>query len=394
MPVENKRTFSWNGPIGPYININSATEVADYLEENKDNRAYITISSGGGDPYAADAIVGKLEPYKSQIKVEILGMVASAASHIALSIGDKVVARGGSTLMIHNSRVVLLSPQTKTKEQLEKEQEVLQKIDDRLAAAIVAKSGLEETKVRTYMKEEKEFTAEEALKDNLVDEILTPDSKFTEAHIKEIRVACANEINFINNKVKSEPEVQTLEENMSDKTEEVQEQETKTVEAAKEETPVVEVKETTKYVSNDQDILQRIEALEELTSYHKEVAAEAKAQRDQARKDYKAMSEVVETERVNMLIHEALNNGTIQEDEVDKWKRMLRVGGKDARELLANRKPDLFYKELGYNFSDTIESVPQNVRETCNAAGITDETEIVKAYQKAKKHLAAAGGKN
>ena len=96
MAEKNKKTFRWSGNVDRFFGITpeSAEEVFDYLEEDDNNEAYITITSPGGAFIVSQTIIERLSPYKNRIKSEISGMVASAASHIAMSIGAKTYARG------------------------------------------------------------------------------------------------------------------------------------------------------------------------------------------------------------------------------------------------------------------------------------------------------------
>ena len=108
------KKFTWSGYVADpsfffdesdedIINSNSAKKVIDYLEEDKSNEAYITVSSGGGDAFVGAEVVSMLEPYRSRIKMEALGLVASAASIIAVAGSDKLYARLSSVVMIHEA---------------------------------------------------------------------------------------------------------------------------------------------------------------------------------------------------------------------------------------------------------------------------------------------------
>ena len=176
-----KETFRWRGPVDSFfgISVDSAEEVVNFLKKDDENEAYISISSPGGSFDTAQTIIETLSPYKSRIKTEIVGIVASAGTHIAMTIADKVFARGKSRLMIHNASAGFSG----TKEDFEKVAEQLAQVDNILVESIQEKSGLSKTQIQKYMDEETFFTSKEALKLKLIDEILEADEQFTENQI-------------------------------------------------------------------------------------------------------------------------------------------------------------------------------------------------------------------
>ena len=186
-----KETFRWRGPVDSFfgISVDSAEEVVDFLKKDDENEAYISISSPGGSFDTAQTIIETLSPYKSRIKTEIVGIVASAGTHIAMTIADKVFARGKSRLMIHNASAGFSG----TKEDFEKVAEQLAQVDNILVESIQEKSGLSKSKIEEYMKNETFFTSEEALKLKLIDEILETDESFTENQIDLAIVAYLRE---------------------------------------------------------------------------------------------------------------------------------------------------------------------------------------------------------
>ena len=186
-----KETFRWRGPVDSFfgISVDSAEEVVDFLKKDDENEAYISISSPGGSFDTAQTIIETLSPYKSRIKTEIVGIVASAGTHIAMTIADKVFARGKSRLMIHNASAGFSG----TKEDFEKVAEQLAQVDNILVESIQEKSGLSKTQIQKYMDEETFFTSKEALKLKLIDEILETDEQFTENQIDLAIVAYLRE---------------------------------------------------------------------------------------------------------------------------------------------------------------------------------------------------------
>ena len=379
-----KRTYTWNGTVGPFININSAENVVDFLEEDETNEAYISISSNGGDANVADAIIGKLSPYKKRIKVEALGLVASAASHIAFSIADKLYARGNSKIMIHNGRINGLSLQTGTKEELERRADSLRMLDENLAKAVINKTGLEKEKVEEYMLSEKKFNSEDALKIGLIDEIIPADEKFTEAQIKEIEYALVNEeVPEKNNKVKSNPKEVSMD------------NETKTTDAVKEQaeetTEEVVTKETEQVFITDNAKanaeLQRLRTQNDFLMKQQE-ALVLKA--NAAHENLSARKKEIEAEKNNTAIQEAISKGKINsEEEIQNWKTILAQGGENARNTLAALTPDIYAQEFGVDFSETVEAVPQEFIKIMKKVG-EKEIDIPQLWKDAKIQERAA----
>src|SRR5690606_16950944 len=86
----------------------SPANVRRALEEIGDvDRLDVYLSSPGGDPWAAQAIHATLKRYDAQVVVHLDGLVASAATIIALG-ADRVIAHGYSTWMIHSASALLI----------------------------------------------------------------------------------------------------------------------------------------------------------------------------------------------------------------------------------------------------------------------------------------------
>ena len=382
----NKKVFRWSGDIleNPFLGISlkNADEVVDYLEEDENNQAYIQIYSPGGMFDVAQAIINKLEPYKERVSTEVAGLVASAGTHIALNVGSKVSAGSGSRIMIHNGSAPP-SPVGGTKEQLaeqqeklERHQERLEQIDNIIADSIVAKSGLEKKKVQDYMKEETYFTAEKALELKLIDEVLDISDKETKNFIKDVYVAYLN-----NNKVKEEysDTQQNLEVEMTD--EEKKEQQVENKEEVKE--PEVKV------IASDKKVQERLDSLESQLDFFKKERDELIARNNAMAAETRAKAEEMEVAKNEYEIKQALKTSRINEEDAPKWRELLSTGGELARETLRSLAPDLYGQELGVSYSNSIESVPEDVRNLLSAAGVPED-KIVDTYKRSRDQAYAA----
>lgn len=137
----------------------SADSVLEALAEFEDgDDIVVRINSGGGLAFSGVAIYNALRQKDANIIVRVDGIAASAASIIAMA-GDEVIMGDGAMMMIHNASGFAMG----TKEDFQKEAEVLNKLDGSLASIYVKATGLKESRVRKMMDEETWMTAEEAV---------------------------------------------------------------------------------------------------------------------------------------------------------------------------------------------------------------------------------------
>ena len=97
----------------------------------------------------------------------------------------------------------------------------------------------------------------------------------------------------------------------------------------------------------------------------------------------------MEVARNEIEIKQALREGRISEGDVENWRKLLTTGGKYARETLRSLAPDLWAKEFGTSYSESIESVPDNVRNVLTKLKLPED-KIVTTYQKSKIHEIAS----
>lgn len=126
----------------------------------------IFINSGGGDVFAGQAIHSMLSRHKAHKTVYVDGLAASIASLIAMA-GDTVIMPKNAMMMIHNAWTFAIG----NKEELRKQADDMEKIDDSIVAAYEAKTGKDADEIRELMKAETWFTAEEAVSEGFADEI-------------------------------------------------------------------------------------------------------------------------------------------------------------------------------------------------------------------------------
>lgn len=190
------------------------SKVKNVLNSAEDGEIILNIASNGGDVFAASEIYTKLKNSDKNIVVNIEGLAASAASVIAMA-GDTVNISPTAQMMIHKA----ISDSQGNSNDLEHEAQVLQGIDESIAAAYELKTGMPQTDLLYLMSNETWLTAQEAVDKGFADNILfvdTHQSSFSNSVGKLPSLEKLNEfMNFMNfrtrNKILEAPE--TIKEN-------------------------------------------------------------------------------------------------------------------------------------------------------------------------------------
>lgn len=127
----------------------------------------VKINSGGGDVMAGQEIYAALRE-RSDIRIEIESMAASAASIIAMA-GHASISPIGM-LMIHNVSTTAAG----NKQAMKKQAEILDQFDNAMASAYIEKTGMTRDEVLKLMDKETWLPAQRALELGFVDEITAP----------------------------------------------------------------------------------------------------------------------------------------------------------------------------------------------------------------------------
>ncbi|ETC90812.1 Clp protease ClpP [Enterococcus faecalis] len=143
----------------------SPKDVLDLLPANNED-VEVTINSYGGLVDMGNEIYTALRTYEGHVKVNVV-MAGSAASVIAMA-GNTVSISPVGRIMIHN---VAMSTGGDYHE-MDKASEILQKGNSALANAYVAKTGKTKEEILALMDKETWLTAEEAVENGFVDEIM------------------------------------------------------------------------------------------------------------------------------------------------------------------------------------------------------------------------------
>jgi ATP-dependent Clp endopeptidase proteolytic subunit ClpP len=158
------------GVIGdPMDGLDADSVVAAIRELEEPDALEVLINSPGGDVADGLAIHHELATNPARVEVEITAVAASMGSVIAMA-GDHVAISENGHVMVHDPWTVAVGDA----EDLKKASEMLEQFGTSLAEIYAEKTGLPEEEIRDMMAEETWMTAEEALEQGFVDEIVEP----------------------------------------------------------------------------------------------------------------------------------------------------------------------------------------------------------------------------
>lgn len=126
----------------------------------------VKVNSPGGSVFEGIALANALRSHPAEVTVQVEGLAASIASVIALA-GDRLIMQPNSMLMIHDASGVCLGDAA----DMAKMAELLDAISDNIASAYAAKAGGTAPEWREAMRAESWYSAEQAVKAGLADEV-------------------------------------------------------------------------------------------------------------------------------------------------------------------------------------------------------------------------------
>ncbi len=159
---KDKEIYDWFG-----VESVSPKDVEEQLEQSNGEEVEVEINSGGGDVYAGSDIYTMLKQYPGNVIVKIVAVAASAASVIAMA-GDKVLISPTAQIMIHNVWSIAMGDYR----EMEHEADVLKGWNKSIANAYMLKTGMTQDELLRLMNKESWLTAQDALKNKFVDEIM------------------------------------------------------------------------------------------------------------------------------------------------------------------------------------------------------------------------------
>lgn len=150
----------------------SPSQVSNILNDDNDDDVAVDIASDGGDVFAASEIYTLLKKYSGKVTVNIEGLAASAASVIAMA-GDQVNISPTAQIMIHKA----WGSVDGNADEFAHQAIVLSGIDESIASAYEAKTGMKQADLLNLMSQETWLTAQAAVDKGFADEIMFVDQK-------------------------------------------------------------------------------------------------------------------------------------------------------------------------------------------------------------------------
>ena len=144
-------------------------------------RLTVLINSGGGDVFAGQEIYSMLRD-RDDVDIKIQSLAGSAASVIAMANHSEISPV--AMIMIHN---VHISGAAGDYHDMKKNAEILQRMNEALAASYVAKTGRDQDEILKLMDKETWLTANQALELGFVDAIEGDAAEFA-ANISGMRL--------------------------------------------------------------------------------------------------------------------------------------------------------------------------------------------------------------
>ncbi|QQE75712.1 Clp protease ClpP [Brevibacillus composti] len=130
----------------------------------------VRINSVGGDVFAAHAIFTQLRMNPANITVIIDGIAASSATIVAMA-GDTVKMPSNALFMIHDPLLALWGYYNSA--DFEKFMDTLETVKESIISSYLNRTSLERDTIAQMMRDETWMTAQEALDNGFIDEIIT-----------------------------------------------------------------------------------------------------------------------------------------------------------------------------------------------------------------------------
>ncbi len=144
----------------------SASDFAQDLAAIDTDSISVRLNSPGGEVYDGIAILNALIAHPAHVTVNVDGLAASVASVIAMA-GDKVVMGSHSEMMIHDASTIAIGNAAEVREVAD----MLDRVSNNIAQVYSERAGGKPANWRSLMLDETWFSADEAVKAGLADEV-------------------------------------------------------------------------------------------------------------------------------------------------------------------------------------------------------------------------------
>lgn len=122
------------------------------------NQIDVRLNSPGGSVFEGHTIYNRLKQHSAKVTIYVDGIAASIASVIAMA-GDEIIMGEGSQMMIHKPWSFVQGDATA----MEKEAEVLDRLEDQIINIYKKKTGLTDMELRKMVADETWISGEEAV---------------------------------------------------------------------------------------------------------------------------------------------------------------------------------------------------------------------------------------
>ncbi|GEN83620.1 hypothetical protein SLU01_19320 [Sporosarcina luteola] len=161
----DQRVYDWFGI--PATSPDKVSKTIDSAIRNNVNELTVVINSGGGSVFSASEIYTELKKFSGKVKVEIVGVAASAASVIAMA-GSTIEMSPTGQLMIHNASTSTWGDYR----EMDHTSDFLQKVNQSIMNAYTVKTGKRSDELKMLMDAETWMTAQEAKESGFIDSIM------------------------------------------------------------------------------------------------------------------------------------------------------------------------------------------------------------------------------
>lgn len=154
-----------------YFGVTASDFVLD-LQGIKTRTIQLHLNTPGGDVFDGIAIYNAIRDHPAEVNVTVDGLAASAGAFIAMA-GNKVVMNRNSEMMIHDAHGLAMGNSADMRSLAE----LLDKTSDNIASIFADRAGGTVESWRKAMRDETWYSADEAVKAGLADEIKSNTTK-------------------------------------------------------------------------------------------------------------------------------------------------------------------------------------------------------------------------
>lgn len=144
----------------------TASDFVKELQDIKTDHIELHLNTPGGEVFDGIAIYNALKEHSAEVTVSVDGLAASCGSFIAMA-GDNVLMTKNSSMMIHDAHGLCIGNSA----DMRRLADLLDKTSDNIASIYAERAGGTVATWRDRMRDETWYSADEAVKAGLADEV-------------------------------------------------------------------------------------------------------------------------------------------------------------------------------------------------------------------------------